>query len=60
MGIGALFAPLMGELLFGSDPYDPTVYSGVTMILLAAGVLAAVVPVLGILRRDPMRALRQD
>lgn len=60
LGIGALFAPLMGELLFGSDPYDPTVYSGVTMILLAAGVLAAVVPVLGILRRDPMRALRQD
>ena len=44
----------------GSDPYDPSIYSGVPMILIAAGMLASVVPVVRVLMRDPMRALRQE
>lgn len=58
--VGGSLAPLMGEVLMGSDPYDPSIYSGVPMILIAAGMLASVVPVVRVLMRDPMRALRQE
>src|SRR5262245_5232910 len=62
LGLGALFAPIMGrslrEGLLGMSPDDPVIYSLVLVILLAATLLASWIPARRALRVQPSSALR--
>lgn len=55
-----LLARVMESLLFGVTPYDPYVFTGATLVLLAAAFLAGYWPARRASRVDPMTALRYD
>jgi predicted permease len=59
-GIPAVLASsrLLGDLLFGVDPTDPTTVSFAAMLLVGVAALASVVPAWRASRVDPMVALR--
>jgi predicted permease len=62
LGLGALFAPLMGRLvsggLFGLSPDDPVIYSTVFCLLVLASLLASWIPARRALEIQPATALR--
>jgi predicted permease len=62
--IGASIALVLGRfvapLLFEVSPRDPVVFGAVSLVLLAAGVLAAAVPARRAMRANPIEALRSD
>ena len=64
MVFGLLIAYGLGRLLtsflFGVTPHDPTVFGGVTLSLLAAGLVACLLPARRAARVDPMVALRSE
>jgi hypothetical protein len=47
-------------LLYGVQPFDPKSMIAALGLLLAAGVAAAAVPVMGAIRLDPASTLRQE
>ena len=53
-------SPLLGALLGGMDPLDPTIHLGVYFAFLAAAIVAAVVPGRQAARLDPVTVLRKD
>jgi len=65
-GLGAgvavawMLAPSMGELLFGTDPRNPYMFTAVPMILLAAAGLGLWFPARRAVRVDPMSVLRTE
>jgi putative ABC transport system permease protein len=64
VGLGSVGAYLAGRamksMLFGVDAIDPVAFSIVTGLLLAAAVLACLVPATRAASVDPMTALRQE
>lgn len=64
LALGALLAVpalrLTQRLVFGIDPHDPRTFSVSASLLLAVGVLAALVPALRASRIDPVEAIRAD
>ncbi|MFL5579012.1 MAG: ADOP family duplicated permease [Gemmatimonadaceae bacterium] len=59
----ALWFPLLGlarRLLYGVSPHDPGTLAGGAAALLAAGVLAALLPALRAARVDPIEAIRAE
>jgi predicted permease len=63
--VGLLFAisavrPLAALLPDGLDPWDPRMFAGAAVLLMAAGVAAAMVPARRASRVDPAAALREE
>jgi hypothetical protein len=56
----ALLGPRFAELLFETPSADPVVFATMALVLVLAGVLAAVVPAWRASRLDPVAALRED
>jgi putative ABC transport system permease protein len=55
---GWLLARFVGSFLFRGDPHDPVVFAAAGAVLVAAGLLAALVPARRASRVDPVVALR--
>jgi len=51
---------LMQTLLFGVQPYDPTTFAGVGILLASVSAIAAFVPARRATKVDPVVALRQE
>lgn len=49
---------LVGTFLFSVRPHDPAIYAGAAAVLMAAALVAALVPGLRAARIDPLKALR--
>jgi putative ABC transport system permease protein len=62
LGLGGAFAAtkLMREVLFLTSPNDPGVFAAVTIMLLAIGVIACLVPARRAAALHPVKALRQE
>ena len=62
IGLVGAFAltQLMETILFNVSPTDPATYAGVTVFLLAIGLLATYLPARRAARVDPVEALRAD
>jgi ABC-type lipoprotein release transport system permease subunit len=50
----------MSGLLYGVSPLDPMVFTGVSLILAAAGFVASLIPARRATRVDPIVALRTE
>ena len=53
-------ARLIRSVLYGTEPFDPTVFAAVAVTLLAVAALACIVPAWRASRLDPMQALRTE
>jgi len=60
VGASAALSKLIGGVLYGVAPTDPTAYVAVTLLLVAVAVVAAYVPARRAMHLDPMVALRRD
>ncbi|HVN83059.1 MAG TPA: hypothetical protein VMW38_29015, partial [Terriglobia bacterium] len=50
----------LASLLFGVSPRNPVVFTGATLIAVAAGLIASYVPARRAARVDPMASLRYE
>jgi putative ABC transport system permease protein len=57
-GAALLSTRLMGDLLYNVSPRDPSVFLSVVVVMVVAGVGAALVPGWRAVRTDPVRVLR--
>jgi len=48
----------LGVMLFGVEPWDPTVFVAIAVIMVASGLAASLIPALRATRVDPVEALR--
>jgi predicted permease len=60
VGIAALLSRGLGILLFGVQPWDPTIFLAVAVTLAAAGMTACLFPARRATRVDPIDALRYE
>ncbi len=60
LGVAALAAPLLGNLLFGVGIRDPLVFVGVPAILALTSLAALGVPAIRAARVDPVTSLREE
>lgn len=58
--IAFLLTRLLSNLLFGAGTFDPLVFGGITILLIAVGWLAGWIPARRASRVDPMIALRYE
>jgi predicted permease len=59
--VGALgFVRTLRSMLFDVSASDPTIFSGVVLLLLAVAVAASYIPALRAARKDPLQALRRE
>lgn len=62
LGIGLVMAfgltGIVGFIMFDVNPRDPTVFGGISMLILLVGIVASVVPAVKATRVDPVVALR--
>jgi putative ABC transport system permease protein len=54
------FTRLLSHVLFGIGPWDVPTYAGVSIVLMAAAVLATLIPAVRATRVDPLAALREE
>jgi ABC-type antimicrobial peptide transport system permease subunit len=59
LGLGALLSRGLGEFLSLVDPWDPSVFGGIALVLLLTGLTASYVPALRATRVSPVEALRE-
>jgi predicted lysophospholipase L1 biosynthesis ABC-type transport system permease subunit len=59
-GVALALGRFVAPLLFEVSPRDPVVFGSVSLVLLAAAVLAALPPARRAMRADPIEALRTD
>ncbi|MCL2661091.1 MAG: ABC transporter permease [Acidobacteriaceae bacterium] len=59
-GIALLLGRQMSSLLFGVKPFDPTILTGVAIVVIATSIAALIVPARRALGVDPMVALREE
>ena len=50
----------LSSLLYGVSPYDPLTFAGVAGVVLAATLVATIVPARRAARIDPLVALKED
>ena len=60
LAVGLIAARSIESLLYGVNPNDPVIVGGVTILLIAIGILAAWLPAQRASKLDPMVALRHD
>ena len=62
IGLGSAFAlsRLVSSLVFGIRPSDPLTFSAVSLLLIAVGVLATILPAYRATRIEPVRTLREE
>ncbi len=59
LGLGALISRGMKELFTLVDPWDPSVFGGIALVLLLTGLVASYLPALRATRVSPVEALRE-
>jgi putative ABC transport system permease protein len=59
LGLGALLSRGLGEFLTLVDPWDPSVFGGIALVLLLTGLVASYVPAWRATRVSPVEALRE-
>ena len=60
VGVAALLAPAMRDMLFDAEPWDWPVYLLVAVSLCATGIAASLVPAVRATRVSPMETLRYE
>jgi ABC-type antimicrobial peptide transport system permease subunit len=62
LGLGGALAlqRVMSGMLYGVEPTDPVTLAGVSLLMAAAAVVAALLPARRATRVDPMEALRAE
>lgn len=60
LGVSSLLVRLLSHALYGVDPFDPTTFVVVPIVLSLSAGLACVVPARRAARIDPIRVLRPD
>ena len=60
IALAALIAPTMVDMLFDANPWDPTVYLLIAIVLAITGAVASVVPAARATRVDPVETLRYE
>jgi predicted permease len=60
LGVAAVGVRYLGAFLFGVAPYDFVSFSGVAVTLIAAGMVACIVPAIRAVRIDAIEALRRS
>ena len=50
----------LAMVLFGAEPWDPTVFLAIAVIMVVSGLSASLVPALRATRVDPVEALRAE
>jgi putative ABC transport system permease protein len=60
LGLGALLSTGLRETFTLVEPWDPSVFIGIAMVLLATGFLATLFPARRATRVDPVEALRDS
>ena len=58
IGLAALLANALRDLLFDISPYDPVTFVGIATVLTAAGMVACLAPARRAASVEPMEALR--
>jgi ABC-type antimicrobial peptide transport system permease subunit len=59
-GLALLVSRSVAAVLFHVQPRDPTTFGAVTVVLLAVGLVAILVPAFRATRMDPVEALRRE
>jgi putative ABC transport system permease protein len=60
LGLGALLSRSLRESFILVEPWDPSVFMGISLVLLATGFLATLLPAQRATRVDPVEALRDS
>jgi putative ABC transport system permease protein len=60
LGLAAALVRVLAALLFGVSPHDPGTFFSVTVLVLAVGVLATLIPAYRATRVDPIVTLRAE
>ncbi len=60
VGVAAVLAPAMSEMLFDAETWDWTAYAVVAACLCATGIAASLIPAARATNVDPMETLRYE
>lgn len=60
LALAFMASPLLGDLLYRTDPVDPRTYAAVALLFVGVALAASAVPARRLARLDPARALRRE